>query len=252
MADWAALEHELSLWQSAGEVPQFWWRDDDAQTMTPALETLLSIADRHGVPVHLSVIPEGLDPDLPTALNTQPLAYVLQHGLRHKNHEPKGHPASEVGDHRAMEDVTRDLAEGWQTLCQAGFDRLLQVLVPPWNRISDAVRAQLPAMGYAGLSSYPGRGSSDPIERLVQWDGHLDPIRWKKERSFRGEDSMITMTIEALQDRRLGNAHGPIGYLTHHLQTDQAVWDFTQEWLERLTYQGRTKWHAFPVGGRNG
>lgn len=245
MSEWAALETELKLWQDGGKVPEFWWRDDDAQTQTPALERLLDIAKRNNVPAHLSVIPKGLDPAFPAYLNAQPHAWVLQHGFQHKNHEPKGQPASEVGTHRELAIIKRDLATGWSILTAGEFNNLLPVLVPPWNRIGDAARSALPKMGYAGLSSYPDRGSSMQVPGLTQIDGHLDPIRWKKDRVFRGIESMVEMTLTALADRRLGKAQGPIGYLTHHLQTNDDIWEFSDAFLARLTYQDRTSWPTF-------
>lgn len=227
MADWADLEAELAQWRNLGLAPRLWWRDDDAQQVTPDLETLLDLSDRYAVPVHLAVIPQGLDPDLAPRLRNTDHAYVLQHGLAHINHEPKGSPASEVGDTRALDLQADDLRRGWEILAQADMPRLLQGFVPPWNRIGDATRLRLPEWGYSFLSAYEGRGDAAPVTGLTHIDAHLDPIRWKYDRVFRGVDKMLDMLLEHLQDRRANAPARPIGYVTHHLQTPQAVWDFT-------------------------
>ncbi|MGJ8595258.1 polysaccharide deacetylase family protein [Sulfitobacter sp.] len=242
MSDWAALDVELSQWSAIGQIPRLWWRDDDAQTVTPDLERLLGLSHRFSVPTHLSVIPDGLQPDLSPRLRDAEYAFVLQHGLVHKNHEPKGTPASEVGNNRDLALQQDDLRRGWDILQSAGMPRLLDGFVPPWNRIGDATRRMLPDWGYSFLSAYEGRGDDADIAGLTQIDAHLDPIRWKYDRVFRGEDKMLAMLIEHLQDRRRRAPERPIGYVTHHLQTSDAIWEFT----ERLFARTRGLWWTVP------
>ena len=57
MSDWTALQEELEAWRASGRSATLWWRDDDATDCTPALERLLNLAGRYGVPVSLAVIP---------------------------------------------------------------------------------------------------------------------------------------------------------------------------------------------------
>lgn len=235
MSLWAPLDAELALWKAAGERPVFWWRDDDAQAPTEALETMLGLAGKHQVPLHMAVIPKGLSPELAPRLTGCPMVRVMQHGFAHVNHEPKGTPASEIGVSRPLQAQAADLAQGMALLQAAGLPRLMPALVPPWNRIADTTRAALPGMGYRMLSAYGGRGSDAPVAGLTQVDGHLDPIRWKHGRQFRGADAMVRMTTEALSARRIGTQRGPIGFLTHHLQTDAGTWAFTDAWLARLS-----------------
>lgn len=233
MTDWAALDAELAEWAAYDLTPRLWWRDDDAQTVTPDLERLLTLSDTYAVPVHLSVIPEGLQPDLAPRLRDASHAYVLQHGLVHKNHEPKGAPASEVGTTRDLALQRDDLRRGWDILQTADMPRLLNGFVPPWNRIGDATRRALPDWGYSFLSAYEGRGDDAKIAGLTQIDAHLDPIRWKYDRVFRGEAKMLAMLIEHLQDRRTNAPKRPVGYVTHHLQTTDAIWGFTDTLFAR-------------------
>ena len=242
MSSWAALEAELAAWKAAGLTPNLWWRDDDAQEVTPDLERLLALSETYAVPVHLSVIPEGLSADLAPRLRDAGHAYVLQHGLRHKNHEPKGSPASEVGNMRDLALQRGDLRQGWEILQDAQMPRLLDGFVPPWNRIGDATRRALPQWGYSFLSAYEGRGDDAEIEGLTQIDAHLDPIRWKYDRVFRGEDKMLAMLLEYLRDRQLNSPARPVGYVTHHLQTSTAIWAFT----DKLFAQTRGFWRTVP------
>ncbi|KIN74001.1 Glycosyltransferase 28 domain protein [Sulfitobacter guttiformis KCTC 32187] len=222
--------------------PRLWWRDDDAQGVTPDLEQLIHLSDSYEVPVHLSVIPDGLTPALAPRLRDADHTYVLQHGLSHINHEPRGTPASEVGDTRALPLQEADIRRGWDILEAANMPRLLRGFVPPWNRIGDATRRQLPDWGYRFLSAYEGRGDDAQIAGLTQIDAHLDPIRWKYDRVFRGEDKMLAMLLEHLRERRSGDPLRPIGYVTHHLQTHEAIWDFTDTLFART----RGMWFTMP------
>lgn len=248
MADWAALDTELSAWTAAGITPRLWWRDDDAQTVTPALERLLDLSQTHQVPAHLSVIPDGMRPDLAPRLRDTDHVYVLQHGLSHTNHEPKGMPASEVGDTRDIALQMDDLSRGWDVLATAQMPRLLRGFVPPWNRIGDATRVRLPDWGYTFLSAYEGRGDAAAVAGLTHIDAHLDPIRWKYDRVFRGEDKMLAMLLAHLQDRRAGTPSQPIGYVTHHLQTSDAIWQFTDQLFART----RGMWATVPDMQKDG
>ena len=61
----------LQLLSEAAKRPRplaFWWRDDDAETVTPALERLLLLARRHGLPLALAVVPERATEDLANRL----------------------------------------------------------------------------------------------------------------------------------------------------------------------------------------
>ena len=51
-----AFRRELHLWRVAGRRLGLWWRDDDARAADPALERLLGLASRHGLPLTLAVI----------------------------------------------------------------------------------------------------------------------------------------------------------------------------------------------------
>ena len=44
MATWDDLAEELDSWHGSGRCAAFWWRDDDAVRVTPALERLLALS----------------------------------------------------------------------------------------------------------------------------------------------------------------------------------------------------------------
>lgn len=248
MSTWLDLDQELELWHKADQVPTFWWRDDDAHAATPALDRLLKTSARHHVPAHLSVIPAKLQPSLVARLADCLDVYTLQHGFAHVNYEPKGHGASEFGDHRPMADQIGDLTGGWDILLQAEIPRLLPVFVPPWNRMAHTTAAQLQALGYKIVSAYGTHTARVDHGSLQRIDGHADPIRWKHANAFRGTASMLDLIITHLADRRTGRADiaQPTGFLTHHLQTEPAVWDFADALFERLSYKGIAQWVTLP------
>ncbi|APE44627.1 hypothetical protein BOO69_15325 [Sulfitobacter alexandrii] len=242
MATWADLDGELRLWQAAGEVPTFWWRDDDTEAPTAELDRLIALAERFSTPLHLAVVPHAIDPALAPRLDAAPLVHCLQHGFAHKNHEPKGARASEVGLNRDLDLQRTDLAEGWRRMLEAKLPNLLPVFVPPWNRIADKTLRALPGLGYRAVSIFDQR-PDDPVGP-PHFNGHIDPIRWKEGARFAGEEKALEQCVRHLARRRSGEADKaePTGFVTHHLQTDEATWDFCMAFLDRLAAQGATRW----------
>lgn len=244
MATWSDLERELSIWHAAGVTPTFWWRDDDAESPSPALDTLLALAQRHSVPIHLAVVPKSVGPALANRLSHATDTYVLQHGFAHVNNEPQGARASEVGEHRDINLQLRDLKDGWQRLVQAQIPNLLPGFAAPWNRIADKTVAHFPNLGYRLLSTCHARKSPSPVAGVTQVNIHFDPIRWKQGPKFRGTEATLEGVVEHLVQRRTGlvDKTEPTGLSTHHLQTDDTVWSFTDQLLERLTHNGASEW----------
>jgi hypothetical protein len=249
MADWTDLEREIGAWRAVGEAPTFWWRDDDAQAPTPELERLITLSERFDAALHLAVIPQGISPDLAARLRTSPTVWAMQHGFAHKNHEPDGLRASEVGVSRDLALQRADLQEGWRLLQAADLPRLISCVVPPWNRMADRTRMALPSMGFAMLSAFEGPTTNTPVPGLVQVHSHFDPVRWKGGARFRGLDKTLAMVVEHLADRRMGRVpkDTATGLLTHHLQTDEATWAFVEEFCDRVARRGAGTW--VPVAG---
>lgn len=244
MASWADLDEELRMWRAAGEAPTFWWRDDDTEAPTADLDRLIALAERFGAPLHLAVVPYAIDPGLAGRLRASPLVYALQHGFAHKNHEPKGTRASEVGEVRDISLQEANLTEGWRRMVAADLPNLVRVFVPPWNRIAEKTLHVLPQLGYRAVSIFDRR--PNPPIGLPHFNGHIDPIRWKEGAKFAGTEKTLEQCVQHLRQRRLGEAERdePTGFVTHHLQTDAATWDFSAALMERLTQGGATEWIA--------
>ncbi|MEL7099349.1 MAG: polysaccharide deacetylase family protein [Pseudomonadota bacterium] len=237
MTGWDGLEAELAQWDTP---PTLWWRDDDAQKPTAALDRLSDQAARHGAPLHLAVIPEGMSPDLAPWLAARPHIWALQHGLRHQNHEPKGLRPSEVGISRDLALQEADLREGWALL--QGLPNLLPVFVPPWTRIGAATERALPGWGFPVLSNGGNRSELEVVAGLQRLNIHFDPILWKGGARFRGVDRTLKSLIAHLAHRRAHDPDEPTGMVTHHLDTDEDTWAFQEALLERL--KDRVRWIA--------
>lgn len=240
---WTVLDAELARWRDAGRVATLWWRDDDAVAATPALDALLSLAERHRVPAALAVVPAGLERSLVDALAVVAQASVLQHGYAHRNHAPPTERSRELGG-RAVEAVERELAAGAATLRVAFGSRFLPVVVPPWNRIDEAVVARLPGLGYRGLSTFAVRPARFAAPGVLQCNTHVDPIAWRDGRRFVGAERCAAMLAAHLADRREGRADRgePTGLLTHHLLFTPDAWDFVADLFDRTARHPGVQW----------
>src|SRR5690606_37909844 len=135
-AAWQALGAELAAWQEAGRVAGIWWRDDDAVAPGAALDRLLDLATRHQAGLALAVIPAQAEPALARRLAEHPArTAVLQHGYAHTDHAPDGAKKCELVAPATRPAILEELARGRDRLGALFGDRLLPVMVPPWNRI---------------------------------------------------------------------------------------------------------------------
>jgi hypothetical protein len=243
-ARWEVLDRELDAWHELGRPATFWWRDDDATVDDPRLARLLALA--RGVPLALAVIPAAAEPALAAQLMQTPSASVIQHGWCHADHAPAGEKKAELGAHRPVAVMTAELAAGWQRLTALFGVRALPVLAPPWNRIAEALLPQLPALGFAALSTYGPRRTLSPVPGLVQVNAHIDLIDWQGSRSFVGAEATLAAIVAHLARRRRGemDAAEPTGLLTHHLQHDGATEDFLGTLLDRLCSHAAVRWVA--------
>ena len=244
-ADWAGLTAALDRWAAAGRRATFWWRDDDAVAVTPALETLIGLSERHHVPLALAVIPDGAEPALAARLarSDAPIA-VLQHGFAHRNHAPDGEKSVELGPHRPLDSVTSELLAGRETLTALFGGRFFAALVPPWNRIGPEVAAAVASLGYRGLSTFEPRPAGTP----AHVNTHIDIIDWHGSRGFAGEAACLGAAIAHLSDRLDGRCDPdePTGLLSHHLVHDQACWRFIDRFLAETRSHAAASWVSAP------
>lgn len=235
---WACLEVELHAWRQQQRVPTLWWRDDDAVQHCRALEQLCQLSQRFDIPLSLAVIPATAEPSLRPLFTATPALSALQHGYRHLNHASAEQRKCELGEDRPLAEILAELERGGQRLHQLVGERFIAVLVPPWNRISPAVSAQLAARGYLGLSTLGPR--SGPIEQGLQINNvHIDLINWRQGRRFAGEAQVLEQLCSHLRQRRLGEVDSDeaTGLMTHHLAHDADCWQFCQQLFEFMADQ---------------
>lgn len=218
--DWTSLIAVLDAWQAEGRVARFWLRDDDAVVPTPALTRLLDLCGRHRIPVALAVIPAEADAPLAQSLAGWPGVDVVLHGWSHENHAPPDEKKQELGPHRPARSVLSELSMGAARLKALFGDGFVPVLVPPWNRIDEALLPHLGAIGIEGLSVF-GPEKAAP---LPQVSTHADIMDWHGTRGCRPAGDIVADVIKRLDAMRAGG--GAMGLLTHHLVHDEAAWDF--------------------------
>lgn len=241
MTGWRALQHELDLWRTQGRTATLWWRDDDAVAATPALDRLLALRAARDVPLALAAIPARAEPSLAAALAADDGVAILQHGYAHVSHAVADDDKIELGG-RPQWDVAAELARGRETLDGLFGEKLLPVLVPPWNRIHPGVISLLPGLGYGGLSAFSAHGAAVP--GLVTMNTHVDIIDWLETRAFCGETTALDAAVGHLAARRGGGADPaePTGLLTHHLAHDTGCWDFIQRFVSETAAHPAVRW----------
>ena len=235
---WTALRRCLDRCAEDDRTVDLWLRDDDAVVPTDKLQRLLDLNAANDVPVLLAIIPALSDEALAHALGSYPLAVPCQHGFRHTNHAPAAERSQELGPHRPLPEINRELAAGRDRLRALYAPKLCNVLVPPWNRIDDGLIDALPALGFDAVSCF---GFSEPRSRaaIEVINTHVDIIEWGDRR---GHDHGIL--VERLT-RSIDRRHGPVGILTHHLVHDEQAWSFLTTLFEVTVRHPAARWRSF-------
>jgi len=233
---WQPLIAELDRWQQHGKQAQFWLRDDDAVGPTAKLDQLLQLCERYTVPITLAVIPEKTDQDLARHLPGNCDVSVALHGWSHSNYAPPGEKKQELGLHRGLDVVLKQLRDGKEKLAGLYGDQFCNMLVPPWNRIAPEVIAHLPGLGLAGLSTF-GPEQELPIKAI---NTHVDVIDWKGTRGGRDTAPLVAETVDRLN--AVFDTGGTVGVLTHHLVHDDAVWAFLEKLFAKTVDQPGCVW----------
>lgn len=256
MTPWERLSVELDAWAANGQVAEFWWRDDDAIDVTPALDRLLALRADINLPLALAVIPANARPALSAALKGQAGVDILQHGYAHISHRPADEKKAELGADRDLWDVARELSDGRARMLDLFDADWLSVMVPPWNRIDPAVTHLLPGLGFHGLTTFNARPTRDEAEddgALIIVNTHVDIIDWSGTRGYAGDDVVLSAAVDHLAAKRTGRAD-PVeatGILTHHLAHDDACWAFIEKFGRFTATNTAAVWRAatdlFPV-----
>jgi len=244
MADWEALDAELDRWVERGRVATFWWRDDDATAATPALARLLALAAARGAPLALAVIPAHVDDAAVAVIAGADEVAVLQHGHAHVNHAAPPARKVELGAERQAPTVLAELARSRRRLAALFGARFPPLLVPPWNRVDDAVVDGLVDAGFRGLSTFGPRRHRWPRPGLAQVNTHIDIIDWHGGRGFVGADAALGVAVDHLRARRTGAADGdePSGLMTHHLVHDEDCWAFVARFVATIRDHPAGRW----------
>ncbi len=217
-----ALESELGNWQAAGKKPRFFLRDDDAIEDTPALRALFDASERAGAPLLLASIPAHAKPSLGAAVRGFGLARGAVHGYAHANHSPAGQKPCELDHYRQLEVVLAELRQGREKLLALFGGELSGLLVPPWNRIHDAVARHVHEAGFTGISAH-GWLTQPPVHGLASVNAHIDIVHWSGGRKGRDWAWMSVELARALREARV-RGYRAIGILTHHLVHDEQAW----------------------------
>ena len=229
---WQPLEDELCRLRDEGRDVTFWLRDDDAVVPTPALERLLDLTRKFFVPCALAIIPAQTGEPLAQRLREVQLAQPVMHGWNHRNHAPYTEKKQELGPHRPVDAVLRELVEGRTRLLDLYGESFVPMLVPPWNRISSGVLSHLAELGFTSVSCF---GDSPAGASVPVINTHLDPIDWRGSRGCLAHELLIErLTVLVRQQAQAGK---PLGILSHHLVHDESVWLFLARLFERT--QGR-------------
>ena len=222
---WQEFEDEIAR---RGGV-DFWWRDDDAGPVLPALRCLLDISREHAKPVALAVIPEAAEPQLFGLLHDG--VSILQHGTDHRNRAAPGEKKTEYPAAEPIEAALARVSDGFGRLRTFAGARFSPVLAPPWNRLREDLLKKLPAIGIRGVSAYGARASSRPAPGLTQVNTHVDIVAWRAGRRFIGEERALAAASKRLDEQ-------PLGWLTHHALHDADTWKF----FERLFQVRGIRW----------
>jgi hypothetical protein len=240
-ADWQPLRDELRRWSEAARKVKLWFRDDDAIEPTPALDRLLSLANRFHVPMALAIIPGPTGDALAERLARESLVTATVHGWTHQNYAPDETKKQELGLHRAQTIVLDELHRGFDKLKILYPQQFVPLLVPPWNRIDDALLPHLAPLGYRAVSVF-GLAKQAPIGLI---NTHIDIMRWHGVRGGLPHAKVIERLVEELRIRFNGHDE-PIGVMTHHIVHDDLAWDFVETLFKETAGHAAIEWH--PVG----
>ena len=243
MADWRALTRELDTWAHSGQTATFWWRDDDAGADADKLEELLHLRQGLGVPLAMAVVPDWLTPDVTTLIAGAGDVHVLQHGIAHDDHSAGRGPRMELCAGALPSGLRPALIRSCDVLRASFPSSLIEVMVPPWNRIDEAVLYILAGSGFLGLSTLGPRSGARRHGLLVN-NVHIDIIDWKAGRRFAGVEPCLEASLRHLENRRRGvvDPSEATGLMTHHLVHDAACHAFIARFVHTVARHPASRW----------
>lgn len=238
---WRPLQDELAHWRNAGLTADLWLRDDDAVEPSLALDRLTGLTQEFDVPVALAIIPSRTGPALAQRLDGEKHIHPVIHGWSHANHAPSSEKKQELGHHRARAVVLRDLSAGLARLSALYGERLVAMLVPPWNRIDPALLDDLPVLGFAGLSAFGHMLASRP--GLAIANTHIDIVDSRAGNACRDHDVLVASLAKELTEARIAGGR-PVGILSHHLVSDEQAFRFLRDLFTEAAQSGAVRWRT--------
>ncbi len=229
----SALDAELEKWASAGRPPRAFLRDDDAVADTPALRRLLALSERLGAPLLLASIPGPAEPSLGAAVRAHPLVTGAVHGYAHVSHSPPGEKPCELNRRRPASVLLGEMREGREKLAEIFRGKLSGLIVPPWNRIHDAVVPLVAEAGFSGISAH-GWAQYPRSTGLAGVHAHVDVVHWSAGARGRDPAWAISHACQALAEAR-ARGFRAIGILAHHLSHDETAWATLDELMSALS-----------------
>jgi hypothetical protein len=233
------LEASLDGAATTGNPVRFWWRDDDAVAPSAALDRLLDLRARFGVPLALAVIPESAGSALAARLADEQQVHVILHGSDHRNRAAPGAKKQELLALPQGAALAR-LAAGRDRLAALFGDHFLPVLAPPWNRIDAALIPALTGLGLAGLSGFAQRYADAAAGYLPLVDTHIDPVDWRGGGRRDPCDILADTAHWAAEAQR--QPLPAIGILSHHLRHDAWIWGALEDLLSLLRGRPGVAW----------
>jgi len=233
--------------ERTGKAPSFFLRDDDATRPGPRLDRLLAMAEAHGLPLALAVIPDRAETALADRLAAAPRVAVWQHGFAHRDRARPGEKKSEFPDALAAAAAASDLRRGSARLSILFGPRFKAAFVPPWNRFGAAHLPTLRTLGFDLISDFGALERPAEGVGMATLPARLDPIAWRGDRSAVDEAALVAQLDAGLA------AGGPIGLLTHHAVHDAAIWARVEAVVEIFArfgadwYQPAVKAMPFPA-----
>lgn len=237
---WQPLHDELARWRDAGLTAELWLRDDDAFEPSARLDRLIGLTAEFSVPVALAIIPADARPGLADRISGEAHIHPVVHGWSHANHAPSWQKKQELGLHRPRATVLNDLKAGFARLSELHGERLVPILVPPWNRIDPGLLDDLPALGFRALSVFGNNLQSRPGLSIV--NTHVDIIDWHAGKACHDHTWLVASLAKELAAARASGGR-PVGVLSHHLVSEDEAFRFLRDLFTAATTE-RVSWRA--------
>ncbi|MFQ5649819.1 MAG: DUF2334 domain-containing protein [bacterium] len=191
----------------------FFFRDDDADELTPNLVHLLEVFVGKEIPLHLQVIPREVTQEAVDYLRELKqrhphLVFLSQHGWSHENHSRNG-KKQEFGDARTQIDQFLDIVAGKDKMSELFLQDFFPAFTPPWNRYDRSTLMSLRELGFEVLSADGGHIGLTDFE-LVEISTVVDLHHCRPAPEMKAPGHLLFEIQAALRTK------STVGVLLHH------------------------------------